>query len=301
MKPIDRSLLSLNGISLGDSFGQTFFDAESAAVQRISSRTLPDATWHLTDDSIMASAVHSTLALHGQIDQSELVSQFVRLYELDRSRGYGATMARMLRLVAGGSDWRVVSGNAFDGMGSFGNGAAMRVAPVGAYFAGDDEKIIEQARLSAEVTHANIEGIAGAIAVAIACGRAALNRNSTHDSPEQFLTHIAEHTPRSITRDQIFRAAELPISYDVRTAVTVLGNVINLSSQDTVPFSLWCAAGHLENFTSAIWKTVSGLGDRDTTCAIVGGVVSLAVGTKNLPSEWLSRREDFAKWLGSTP
>jgi len=100
MKPLDRSLLSLDGVSLGDSFGQTFFDAESAAVQRISSQTLPDAPWYITDDSIMASAVHSTLALHGHIDQSELLSQFVRLYELDRSRGYGATMARMLLSMA---------------------------------------------------------------------------------------------------------------------------------------------------------------------------------------------------------
>ena len=298
MKPLDRSLLSLDGVSLGDSFGQTFFDAESAAVQRISSQTLPDAPWYITDDSIMASAVHSTLALHGHIDQSELLSQFVRLYELDRSRGYGATMARMLRLVADGSDWREVSGNAFDGMGSFGNGAAMRVAPVGAYFAGDDQKIVEQARLSAEVTHANIEGIAGAIAVAIACGRAALNSAKRHDSPEVFLAHVAEHTPRSITRDRILQAAELPMSYDVRTAVTVLGNGVNLSSQDTVPFSLWCAARHIDNFTSAMWTTVSGLGDRDTTCAIAGAVVSLAVGTDNLPSEWLSRREGLARWLG---
>ncbi len=153
MNPLDRSLLTLDGVSLGDSFGQTFFDAEAAATERISTRTLPDATWYLTDDSIMASAVHSTLASQGSIDQSELISRFVQLYEHDRSRGYGATMARMLRLVADGSDWRGVSSGAFDGMGSFGNGAAMRVAPVGAYFAGDDQKIAEQARLSAEITH----------------------------------------------------------------------------------------------------------------------------------------------------
>ncbi len=39
-----------------------------------------------------------------------------------------------------------------------------------------------------------------------------------------------------------------------------------------------------------MWTTVSGLGDRDTTCAIVGGIVALhdqAV----IPEEWLQARE----------
>jgi hypothetical protein len=36
---------------------------------------------------------------------------------------------------------------------------------------------------------------------------------------------------------------------------------------------------------------VSALGDRDTTCAIVGGVVSLQVGEAGLPAAWLDARE----------
>jgi len=297
MTPIQRSLLALNGVSLGDSFGQTFFDP--AATSRIAERSLPPGTWFVTDDTIMATAVHSVLAAGGSIQQSELVGRFVRLYEADRSRGYGATMARMLRLVGDGANWRVVSSGAFDGMGSYGNGAAMRVAPVGAYFAGDDESIVAQARLSAETTHANVEGIAGAIAVALACGRAATHGESDNGTPAEFLTHVADRTPASITRDQIHRAADLPASYDVRTAVAVLGNGRNLSSQDTVPFSLWCAARHIDDFSAAMWTTVSGMGDRDTTCAIAGGVVALAVGATGLPAEWLSSRETLDQWLAA--
>jgi hypothetical protein len=33
--------------------------------------------------------------------------------------------------------------------------------------------------------------------------------------------------------------------------------------------------------------TVSGLGDRDTTCAIVGGVVVMRKGVRGVPKEWL--------------
>lgn len=62
-----------------------------------------------------------------------------------------------------------------------------------------------------------------------------------------------------------------------------------LTSQDTVPFCLWCAAHHLENYEAALWTTVTPQGDRDTNCAIVGGIVSLSA--RRVPAEWLARRE----------
>jgi hypothetical protein len=36
---------------------------------------------------------------------------------------------------------------------------------------------------------------------------------------------------------------------------------------------------------------VSALGDRDTTCAIVGGMVALHAGVDSIPREWLACRE----------
>jgi ADP-ribosylglycohydrolase len=42
-------------------------------------------------------------------------------------------------------------------MGSFGNGGAMQVAPLGAYFSHDIEQLCQQAMLSAEVTHSHID------------------------------------------------------------------------------------------------------------------------------------------------
>jgi ADP-ribosylglycohydrolase len=76
--------------------------------------------------------------------------------------------------------------------------------------------------------------------------------------------------------------------------VAALGNGSQIISQDTVPFALWCAARHLTEFEEAIWTTVAGFGDRDTTCAIAGGIVALAVGREALPSEWLAAREPLA-------
>jgi ADP-ribosylglycohydrolase len=69
-----------------------------------------------------------------------------------------------------------------------------------------------------------------------------------------------------------------------------------VSAQDTVPLTIWCAARHIDNFEAAMWATVSGLGDRDPTCAIVGGIVALAVGYAGIPQEWQQARESLSEW-----
>lgn len=38
-----------------------------------------------------------------------------------------------------------------------------------------------------------------------------------------------------------------------------------------------------------MWTTVAGLGDRDTNCAILGGIVALRVGDAGLPSRRVRR------------
>jgi ADP-ribosylglycohydrolase len=68
-----------------------------------------------------------------------------------------------------------------------------------------------------------------------------------------------------------------------------------VTSPDTVPFTLWCADRHLDNFEEAMWTTVAGLGDRDTTCAIVGGIVALAAGPSSIPLDWLAAREPLLR------
>ena len=63
-----------------------------------------------------------------------------------------------------------------------------------------------------------------------------------------------------------------------------------------VPFALWCAARHISDYPEALWTTVSALGDRDTTCAIVGGLVALNSGARGIPTDWLEARESLSDW-----
>ena len=82
----------------------------------------------------------------------------------------------------------------------------------------------------------------------------------------------------------------------MQPAVAALGNGSGVSAQDTVPFALWCASQHLDDYAAALWLTVSGLGDRDTTCAIAGGVAALCTGVEGIPGAWRSAREPLPAW-----
>jgi ADP-ribosylglycohydrolase len=167
----------------------------------------------------------------------------------------------------------------------------MRVAPVGAYFADDYEAAADQARRSAEVTHAHPEGQAGAIAVALATAWAWQNRDRRAESiGSEMLKFVATATPEGMTRQGIERAITLRDA-DVATAARRLGSGQRVTAPDTVPFCLWVAARHLGDYAEAIWETVSVFGDIDTNCAIVGGIVAMAVGAEGIPAEWVAARE----------
>lgn len=281
---------SLDGLSVGDAFGECFFTIAQNPLSldlHHSSRTLPNIRWHWTDDTAMAICIVEQLAGLGHIDQDLLASAFAARFTLEENRGYGATARLILRSIQGGQSWRNISPNVLSGMGSMGNGGAMRSAPIGAYFADDANAVVKQAQLSAEVTHFHPEGQAGAVAIALA---AAYFASEASWSRPAFFDFILAHTPDSETRARIRQAAELPPTYSIETVVAAIGNGIKLTSQDTVPFCLWVASRSPDHFEEAMWTAVSAGGDMDTNCAIVGGILASNAHV-TIPKEWLTRRE----------
>lgn len=281
-----RARASLDGLSTGDAFGQQFFAHPTTIGNLLKNRTLPAMPWTYTDDTVMAMSIVDVLSERRTVDQEMLAALFAARHRFDPRRGYGGAAHAILSRISEGVPWRVASSSAFEGLGSMGNGGAMRVAPLGAYFFDDFEATVENARRSAEVTHAHAEGQAGAIAVAVAAACVA----RSNQEPGLLFDIVLRHTPDSETRAGIERASAFPLHYDAGTAASVLGNGSRVTSQDTVPFSLWCAARNLGQFEEAMWCTVSGLGDRDTTCAIVGGILAASLDTK-VPGAWVAARE----------
>ena len=295
-----RAAQSLEGLSCGDAFGERFFLPNSVAESMIQKRAVPAPPWFFTDDTVMALSILEILAEHQEVNPDSLAVSFAGRYEA--GRGYGPAMHKLLPTIRRQpQSWRTEAAALFRGQGSFGNGSAMRVAPLGAYFADDPDRITEQASLSSIPTHSHSEAVAGAVAVAVAAGLAWQMKNSAKPPNSQmFLQYVHERLPDSYVRKGIGNAIELPPEASVEAAVAKLGNGSAVTAPDTVPFALWCAARHLNSYEEALWSTVSGLGDRDTTCAIVGGIVVMYVGVEGIPAEWLEHREQIPSWVSSS-
>lgn len=289
-----RARLSLEGLSVGDSLGG-FLEGSHRPTTNIivANRQPPDIEWHYTDDTNMALSIYAILMQYQTIEQDVLAKSFADRY--DRGRGYGPGARRMLGRIRNGEDFRDFNTKMYNG-GSYGNGGAMRVAPIGAYFAEDIEAVIENAKLSAEITHAHPEGIAGAIAVAVASALATNLVGKEKPSRVEFIEQILPHIPESEVKSRVIRAKDIR-STDISHVVGMIGNGSRISAQDTVPFVLFCAGEWLDNYEEAIWQTMSGGGDVDTTCAMVGGIVACYVGQDGIPKNWIEHREKLPQWI----
>ncbi|MCB9562279.1 MAG: ADP-ribosylglycohydrolase family protein, partial [Kofleriaceae bacterium] len=87
------------------------------------------------------------------------------------------------------------------------------------------------------------------------------------------------------------RAARFALDDDPLTVAATVGNGARVIASDTVPFCVWLAAGHLDDYEGALWAAAGVHGDIDTTCAITGGVIAAAAGAQAIPAEWLAARE----------
>ena len=61
-------------------------------------------------------------------------------------------------------------------------------------------------------------------------------------TPHEFITKIADLLPDTDTSSKIRKSLSVPYSYRIDTVKTILGNGSKIMTQDTVPFSIWCAS-----------------------------------------------------------
>lgn len=291
---VKRMHLSLVGTAIGDALGEMLCYNCANARKRVDAGLMA-GPWFHTDDTEMAMSICEVLQKNGRIDPDELAVRFAERFRRDPDRGYGAMARMILRQILQGAHWKLASEAAFEGAGSMGNGGAMRAAPLGAYFARDEDSIVRaEAVLSAAVTHSHREGKAGAAAVAAAAALAwRLRGEPLETASAKLLRGAMENTPPGQTRERIKDAMEIPFSKTSREAAALLGNGSLVTAPDTVPFALWCAAKNLGDYREALIETILGDGDCDTNCAIVGGIVVLYAGENSIPREWQEARERF--------
>jgi ADP-ribosylglycohydrolase len=186
-----------------------------------------------TDDSVLTVATAFSLLTDGDYAQNYKI--FGRLYPL---AGYGGNFRAWLQ------------GKVTEPYGSWGNGSAMRVGPVG--FAFDTEaEVLAEAEKSAAVTHDHPEGIKGAQAVAlgILLARQGADR-------EQIRSELSGRFGYDLART----TAEIRPCYQ-----------FDVSCQGSVPEAIICLL-ESDDWTHAVRLAVSLGGDADTQAAITGSL-----------------------------
>jgi poly(ADP-ribose) glycohydrolase ARH3 len=275
--PRDRFLECLLGQAVGDALGAPFEGLPAdyvywvlGPIHELLAQPSPEVLQY-TDDTQMMIGVAETLAAHGEIRQDALCQHFAENY--DPERGYGPGARRILESVAEGGDWQQLAETVFPG-GSFGNGAAMRVAPVGLLFCHDLARVAEEARASALPTHRHPLGIA----VALAAQRPPLDRRL-------FYRTLERHCQSEEFRWQIRAARKLKSHQSFH----FLGN--SLPAHRSVVTAIACFTNSPNSFEGAMAKAI-GLGDdTDTLAAMAGALSGAYLGLEGIPQRWVERLE----------
>jgi poly(ADP-ribose) glycohydrolase ARH3 len=278
----------LLGLAIGDALGGKF-EAQSADAIRSRFPT-PEALtgypqeeiWY-TDDTQMTIGVAETLVAHGQIDEQKLCQAFAANYL--PSRGYGRGARAVLEAMEAGQDYRQIAERFFPG-GSFGNGAAMRVAPVRLLFRDDRRRLWEQARLSALPTHLHPLGIEGAQLLALAVALSSLMERFDRN---RFFAELRSACESASYRAKMEEATQVETADDLAR----LGN--RIEALESVPTAIASFALTPESFELTISNVIFLGGDTDTLAAMAGALSGAYLGAARLPARLVGLLESSPK------
>lgn len=245
------------GVIIGDIAGSRF-ETIRAPLIKSTEFELFNGKCHVTDDSVMTSAVAEALLTPAATD-AELESSVIRRMQAWGRKYPKAWYGKKFR------EW--LKEEEPRPYGSFGNGSAMRVAPVG-WMYDSLERVEEVADITSRVSHDHPESIRAAQAVA---GAVFLARR---------------HADKAAIR----RYCEEKHGYDLSRTPDEIRPAYRFSSraQTSVPEALCCFL-HSASFENAVRLAVSLGGDTDTQAAIAGAVAeafySAACGHDCIPPE----------------
>jgi poly(ADP-ribose) glycohydrolase ARH3 len=118
--------------ALGDAIGELAFSYPEAGRLRAAIAAAPVLRY--TDDTAMAMGLAESLADRGDLDPHHLGRTFHRHFNREPWRGYASGPPTIFQLVEkSGLTYQEAARSLFGGQGSQGNGAAMRVAPLGLF------------------------------------------------------------------------------------------------------------------------------------------------------------------------
>lgn len=252
-----------------------------------------DAVAHLTytADTVMAIALAEVLITHGDINTRQLGDNFIKHFANKPWQRQGAEPPEIYRIVEHeGVDYVVAARRLFKGKGSYGNGAAMRITPLGLYYY-DSEDLYEKARLSAEVTHTHPVGIDGAAVFARALAKTVTLNPQRPFSPQAFIEMLMEYSRTDEIRNKLaLMPALLDQQVDPAVAVETLGN--GVAVHESMPMALFCFLRFPHTFLESVLCAITHGGKRDTMGVMAGALSGAYLGIDSISTDWRNKLED---------
>lgn len=243
-----------------------------------------------TDDTQMTLCVAEWLANDKALDGKSLLERFSKAYEPWRHYASGTRM--ILESFPSARDQWTELATAMFPQGSYGNGSAMRVAPVGLYWHNDLRAVCEGARVSSAVTHSHFLAVQGAALQATAVAIATKGMPDTTEFLRILLKALAYF--EGLGQDtSVYKKALGRIGQGIAQAVpaskmaALLGN--GIKAQEAVPMAIYCFLTNPNSFEKVLEAAVFLGGDTDTIGSMTGAISGAALGEKAVPERWIQR------------
>ena len=242
-----------------------------------------------TDDTQMMKGILESLLKNKGLNGEDMAKTFVKNFDI--YRGYGVGTTRVLEAIRKGADWKGVAKLSFGGQGSFGNGAAMRICPVGLLYYFNTNKLSEIAKDSSVITHTHKDAVEGAILQAQAIALA-LKEELGNFSPKKFLKELMKLTSSSHYEKKLNTINTLlnssPTDIEV---INKLGNKI--SAIESVPTAIYLFLQNYDSGFKTIIKNAIKLGgDTDTIACMTGAIAGAFLGIDKIPKNWIQTVEE---------
>ncbi len=275
---------SLLGTAVGDALGRPLKGWSAARIAREHGRVcemLGHPRGRYTEDTetmiVLAEWLLEEEALGGESFARRLRDRY------DPDRAYGRTTTDVMRQLRAGESFETAGEHAFP-RGSFGNGAAARVAPCALRFHLEPEALARVVETSAMVTHSHPLGVAGALAQA---RQIALVLESTGEplDPLSLVVDLRSATT-SIEFRQKLRAVEECLARRAPPNVVRDRLGANATALGSVPTALFCFLSHPESFEEAVAFAVNLGGEADSIGAMTGAIAGARHGAEAIPARW---------------
>ncbi len=275
--------------ALGDAIGEIAFFRPSLSALQEELRTSTQLRY--TDDTAMAIGLAESITRRGCLESRHLGDTFRSNFLREPWRGYASGPPAVFSMVSDlGISYTEAASRLFRGTGSFGNGAAMRIGPVGAFYY-DSPRLYEQVRIASAVTHAHPVGIDGAAVLAKAVAIAVGKTTSKSLSATGITAELTKFARTDVIKEKLTQVKTLiSANTDPAQAAMTLGK--GIAVQESMPFALYAFLRFPHSFEECLYCAVLNGGDRDTLGAMACAVSGAYLGEKALPKTWLEKLEN---------